>query len=174
MSEQTLKRAQDLEKKAALLDPSMQAVNPQWKARQILLLSNFNEEDIKDAFSPDTFAQKELLSEAAEAEKMILEGKKPKINRGADSNYMQHIIDFATNTETLSDEQYKKLMDFAMAHTDIAIENEARNIKEMIRQKRLEAMATATPPSTPTAPVVPNKPVSSPMPMPPQNTPAGM
>ena len=159
-SEQLLKRAREKEQAAALLP--LQAVNPQWKERKMLLLNGYTEEDVKEAFSPDTFAQKELLSEAAEAEKIIVEGGEPAINRGADSNYMQHIIDFATDTNDLSDEMYVKLMDFAMAHVDIAVENEARNIKEMIRNKKI-AMAgqgVATPPNTgaPTpgnAPVIP-------------------
>jgi hypothetical protein len=163
-SELQLKRVEENEKLAVLADPSIQ-VNPQWKARQMLLLKKFSEEDVKDAFSSDTFAVKELLSEAAQSEKDIVEGRMPRLNRGADSNFMQHIIDFATNTEDLSLKQYKDLMDYAMAHTDIAVENEARNIKKMIRDRMMAQMVqpqdpnkTATPisptPATSAAPVI--------------------
>ncbi len=146
-SEIALKRAKDNEKMMTL--GALQTVNPQWKERQMLLTKGFTEEDVKDAFSPETFAQKELLSEAAIAEKEIVEGGMPKLNRGADSNFMQHIVDFAVNTDDLSPEVYKKLMDYAMAHTDIAVENETRNIKDMIRQKKMQAFAQA-PLETPT------------------------
>lgn len=135
-SEIELKRIQDNEKVTALSLPDL-GINPQWKARQILLLKGFTDADIKDAFSASSFALKELLSEAAEAEREIVEGKTPKLNRGADSNYMQHIIDYATDTEDLDLKTYTALMKFAMDHTDIAIENESRNIKEMIRAQMM-------------------------------------
>lgn len=139
VSEIALKRAQDQEKKATVA--ALAAVNPQWKDRQMLLLSGFTEEDVKDAFSTDTFAQKELMSEAAQAEKDIVEGKNPPLNRGADANFMQHIIDFATNTEKLPLDTYQRLMDYAMAHTDIAVENQMRNAKEMVRKRQMDMMA---------------------------------
>jgi hypothetical protein len=165
-SELALKRAKDSEKLVVLESPAMQGVNPQWKAHQMLLLKGFTEEDIKDAFSPDSFAQKELMSEAAEAEREIVEGKLPKLNRGADSNFMQHIIDFATNTNDLTEPQYQTLMKYALAHTDIAIENEARNVREMIRAARLNSAAAAPPEiSAPSqSPVIPTStPLAQPM-----------
>lgn len=154
-SELQLKRIQDGQKFEALA--LVQTVNPQWKDRQTLLLKGFTEEDVKEAFSMDSFATKELLSEAAQAEKDIVEGKKPKVNRGADSNFMQHIIDFATNTDNLDLKTYETLMQYAMAHTDIAIENEARNIKEMIRNKKIAMASAGAAPSADGKPVaIPN------------------
>lgn len=154
-SELQLKRAQDNEKKGAL--SLLQAVNPQWKERQMLLLSNFTQEDVKDAFSTESFAQKELMSEAAQAEKEIVEGKTPALNRGADSNFIEHITDFATNTEDLPLGIYKKLMDYGYAHVDIAVENEARNVKEMIRQQLIarSGQSPASPQNTPISSPVP-------------------
>lgn len=154
-SEIALKRLQDNEKIAMLTSPILTSVNPQWRDREILLLKGYTEEDVKDAFSSDTFAQKEILSEAAQAEKDIVEGKTPGLNRGADANFMQHIVDFATDTEDLSDETYKKLMDYAMAHTEIALENGARNIKEMLRKKTMAQFSAPTPPVPPAKPTAP-------------------
>lgn len=156
-SEMQLKQINDNNKKNTL--PLLQTVNPQWKERQMLLLSNYTEDDVKDAFSTDTFAQKELMSEAAQAEQEIVEGKNPPLNRGADSNFMEHITNFATNTEDLDIETYKRLMDYAFAHTDIAVQNEARNIKDLIRQKKIEFLqrnnlSTVTPQDTAKAPVI--------------------
>ncbi len=148
-SETLLKTAKDQKKLNAIL--SLTTVNPQWKERQILLLAGMTEEEIKDAFSSDTFATREILAEAAEAEEKIIQGNTPPLNRGADSNFMQHIVDYAINTENLTDEQFKALMDYAMAHTDIAVENEARNVKEMIRNLKMKNIASqVTPESTPT------------------------
>ena len=137
-SELQLKKIKDNEKKTSL--SLLQTVNPQWKERQLLLLSNYSEEDVKDAFSTDTFAQKELMSEAAQAEKDIVQGLNPPLNRGADSNFIEHITNFATNTEDLPMETYKKLMDYGFAHVDIAVENEIKNVKEMIRQRKLKML----------------------------------
>jgi len=162
-SELQLKEAEKMRKKEALLGTT--TVNPQWKDREILLISGYTEDQVKDAFSMDSFAQKELMSEAAQAEKDIIEGKEVKLNRGADSNFMQHIIDFATNADDLTDEQYAALMEYAIAHTDIAVENEARNIKEMIRKKKLEMAAQggiADPNAAPTpGPQLPAKPTAT-------------
>lgn len=161
-SEFALKQLKD-NKKAAILAVT-ESVNPQWKDRQNLLLAGFTEEETKDAFSADTFAQKELMSEAAQAEKDILQGKSPLLNRGADSNFIEHIVNFATNSfpeatpeqvASMSESQrvsfdkdtitYQTLMDYAMAHEDIAVENETRNIKGMIREKKLQMFSQATP-----------------------------
>lgn len=177
-SELELKRAKDEDKVAVLESPAMVGINPQWKAQQLLLIKGFTPEEIKDAFSSDSFAKKELMSEASQAEKDIVEGKKPLLNREADSNFMQHIIDFANDAyPEATPEQYaslpaaakaaydketvvyKTLIDYAIAHTDIAVENEARNIKEMIRQKRMalagDPNAAQAVPASPIRPGVP-------------------
>ncbi len=142
-SELQLKRVQDQEKFAVLEDLSgnpNSGVNPQWVSREKLLLKGYTEDQIKDAFSQDSFATRELMSEAAQAEKDIVEGEMPKLNRGANAAFMQHIVDFATDTEGLDLETHNKLIEYAMAHTDIATENEARNIKDIIRKRRMSIM----------------------------------
>lgn len=157
-SEQLLKRAKDAEKAATLDSPAMASVNPQWKARQMLLLKGFTEEEVKEAFSANSFSQKELLSEAAQAEKDIVQGKKPKLNMGADTAFMQHIVDFAVNTNNLSREKIAELKDYALAHTDIVLQNQDRDMAEMIKRKKIAEFASLdnniiAPESTPTMPV---------------------
>lgn len=139
-SDLQLKKVQDNEKKTAL--GVLQTVNPQWKERQILLLSGFEEDDVKDAFSANSFATRELLSEAAMAEEDIVAGKKPKLNRGATADFMQHIIDFATNTDNLSTEIHGKLIDYAMEHTDIVLANLNRDVKKMLADRAAQALST--------------------------------
>jgi hypothetical protein len=141
-SEMELKRLRDSEKAEVL--PTLLAVNPQWKERQTLLLKGFTEEEVKDAFSQESFAEKELLSEAAQAEKDIVEGKAVKLNRGATASFMQHIVDFATNTDDLDDAIYAALMEFALAHQDIVIDNMNRDVKQMLAQRARIRLSTPT------------------------------
>jgi len=135
-----LKRAEEQEKLKSLTQT--QSVNPQWKDRQILLLSGFTEADVKDAFSTDSFAEKDLLSEAAQAEKDIIEGKKPSLNRGATEAYMQHLIDFAVNADNLPLDKYEEIMKFAESHASIAAQNMQRSVKEMIARRAKLALST--------------------------------
>lgn len=143
VSEMQLERAKNKEKAATLKE--VQTVNPEWKDRMLLTLNGFDNEDIKDAFSIQTFAEKELMSEAAQAEQDIVEGKTPAINRGATPAFLQHIKDFAVNTNDLTTEQFDKLMEYMNAHIDIAIENVSRNINEMLTQKAKTAISTSYP-----------------------------
>lgn len=124
----------------------VQSVNPQWKDRQYLLLTGFTEEDVKEAFSSESFAEKELMSEAAMAEKEIVEGKTPKPNRGATNSFMQHIIDFAVNTDDLPIETFKKLIAYAESHVDIVLENMNRSAKEMIAKRAKIKLSTGISP----------------------------
>lgn len=143
-SEQALERAKNQAKLGTL--ELLQVVNPEWKERQMLLASGFDEADVKDAFSQDSYADRELLSEAAEAERQIVQGEKPKLNRGATAAFMQHIIDFATNTDGLSQKTYKALMDYATAHAEIAAENMMRSAREMIAARAKQFLSTGTNP----------------------------
>lgn len=176
-AELQLKRIEDQEKFAVLQDLSANpnsGVNQMWVSREKLLLKGYTQADIRDAFSEDSFATKELMSEAAEAERLIVEGQEPELNRGANGAYMQHIVDFATDTEDLPLEVYVKLMEFAMAHSEIAVKNEARNIKEIIRKRRMSIMgedvkglnpnAKGEPQPTPTSPLSPPVPAGAPSP----------
>lgn len=146
ISELKLKEVEKARKLNALR--LVMSVNPQWKDRQTLLLTGFNEEDVKDAFSGESFAEKELMSEAAYSEKEIVEGKTCKLNRGATAAFMQHIIDFATNTDDLPLDVFNKLMDYAEAHLDIVLENMNRSAKEMIATRAKMRLSTGISPLT--------------------------
>lgn len=146
-SELKLKEIEKNKKIALLQSGQIQTVNPQWKDRQLLLLLGFTTEDLRDAFSPDSFAEKELMSEAAMAEKDIVEGKNPPLNKGASTSFMQHIVDFATNTDNLDIDVYNKLMEYAMAHKDIVINNMNRDVKKMLADRAKARLSTGLPTS---------------------------
>jgi hypothetical protein len=74
----------------------------------------------------DSNGSDELMSEAHQAIQEILAGDKPKLNRGATELYIQTIINYAQDSEDLTDEEYKTLIAFAEAHVPIASDNMVR------------------------------------------------
>lgn len=134
-------------------------VNPDWLAEAILRHGDFTEEEIKRALDINNFGDQEIMSEAAKACEMILEGKQPKINKGATSGFMQKIVDFATENE-MDSKTYDALMNYAMSHYDIAMKNMERKAKSILSMQ--------TPGTNPAAPVAP---AAASMPQMPQNMP---
>ncbi len=101
-----------------------QQLNPNWLVQEILRQGQWEEEQIRIAMSRET-TNLELLSEASQAIQMILKGKAPKINRGADTSFIQKIIDFAIDKDLKMD-IYTKMMAYAQAHMEIAVRNMTR------------------------------------------------
>jgi len=101
-------------------------LNQQWLIQQILKHGAFEEEEIRMALSKET-VNLELMSEASKAIQQILRGKTPKLNRGANTAFIQKIVDYAIDSD-VNFEIFKKLMDYANAHIPIAIENISRKI----------------------------------------------
>lgn len=146
-SEAQLQRAKDAEKADIL--GKVTTVNPQWKDREMLRLKGYTADELREAFSGFTMAERELLSEAAMAEKEIVEGKDPALNQGANAAFMQHIIDFAVNTNNLSQEAFDKLLEYAEAHTEIALENMNRNVHELLLERSKQRLSTPPDPNAP-------------------------
>lgn len=118
-------------------------VNPIWKDRETLKAAGYDEETLKEAFSLADPGLKSLLAEAAQAEQDILEGKTPKINRGANAAFMQHIMDFAKDL-SMPDKNKEnilaiKLMKYARDHALIAAKNEARNAIQIINEAKIKS-----------------------------------
>jgi len=99
-------------------------LNQNWVLQEILRGGQFEESDIKLAMSKEN-TNLELLSEASQSIQQILAGKKPKLNKGADTSFIQKIIDYATDNEVKMD-VYMALMNYAKAHLKIAMQNMAR------------------------------------------------
>ena len=119
----------------------MQTMNPNWLVEQILRTGQFEDEDIKSAFDKDTYGDRELMSEAAMAIEEILEGKEPKVNRGANASFIQKILDYAMDTD-LDDAVFFKLTKFAEAHVLIAAENMARKAQSMIAEQHMATVGS--------------------------------
>ena len=59
----------------------------------------------------------------------ILDGKKPKENRGADTLFMQTIVDFAYDSDDLEQDVFQALILYADSHADIATQNAVRKAR---------------------------------------------
>jgi hypothetical protein len=128
-------------KRKAEILPNLQTVSPEWKEREILAIAGYTDAEIKEAFTQLPYTSRELISEAMQAVEDILVGKRPALNYGANVVFMQRIIDKATDVSMSNKARERKmanqLLEYAMAHTDIVLENETRLATEMIRNRNM-------------------------------------
>lgn len=125
---------------------AVKTVNPRWKDREILKNAGYTDEDIKIAFSDLDASNEALMSEAAFAIEEIQSGKKVSLNRGANTAFMQKIIDYATDLDISDKAKEEKisvdLYNYAMAHTEIVIQNMHRSAGEMVMRQGMNGALT--------------------------------
>lgn len=120
-------------------------ISPKWKLKSSLRLGGFNDDDVEEAMDKENDVNRQLLEEADEAIQDILLGETPLKNRGANTSFMQRILDFDTdnlNYIKLDDdgreigidkkvyEQSQRLKAYAQAHQEIVIENMQRDLRQ--------------------------------------------
>lgn len=116
-------------RKEALLgigsDPVLAGVvNPKWRAEQILKsIGDFEDVDVAEALDTQTFGSKKILAHASVAIQQILSGKKAEQYFGADTAFMQKIIDVAKEKQGKDPALASKLIDYAMSHEQIVQQN---------------------------------------------------
>lgn len=123
-----------------LVDPTV--INPKWKNEQILRsVGEFEDEEIAQAQDLKTYNDRKSLSKASEAIQLIITNKEIELWHGATPAFMQKIVDFANDKRsTLKSGKYDELMEYAMAHVDIAKENIDRTILEQALNQSQSAM----------------------------------
>lgn len=129
-------------------------VNPKWRTEETLRsVGGYDDAEIANALDTKTYSDKKALAHAAESIQLILRNKKPELWYGANTAFMQKIVDFATDNKSSLGEKYNTLMDFSMAHTPIAEENMTRKANEEIRtmQQQQPALGGGAPTPAPTA-----------------------
>lgn len=149
-----------------------QTMSAHWLAKNQLKLAGFDDEDLAEAFDTSSDADKTLMDEASNAIQMLLLGKFPRLNMGANAAFIQKIVDFSydnldyikinnkgqqTGIDAKVKGQYDALMAYANAHKQIAIQNAIRKAKEVAAKEREQQGPPA--PGTPTGvvkPPVPN------------------
>ena len=105
--------------------------NPKWILEKTLLASSFSDEDVRAGLDVESYANREVLLRAAEAIDDIINGRETKLYRGANTAFLQKILDFATD-EAEEKEVYVKLINYIEAHSLIVMEN--MNRKLMLKQ----------------------------------------
>lgn len=126
-------------------DPEVRAqVNPKWLAEQILTGAEYEGEEIRAAMDVKDYGNKEVLAKAAESIKLLLQGKKAEIFRGANTAFLQKILDESMKPG-INAKQYDRLWSYGQAHIPIVMENTAR----------MEVMERARQGATPQAPQEP-------------------
>lgn len=110
-------------------------IGDKWLAEQILRTGEYEEDEIKSAMNKEEGSNAELMSEGAKAIEEIIDGQQPKLNRGANIAYIRKIVDYAIEeSDSLDDQTFANLMDFAFQHESIAEQNE-------VLQQKLTQMA---------------------------------
>ena len=129
---------------ATLQPDELTILSPRWRAEMKLRSIGIEEDDIRMAFDIDNQGNREILSEASQLIQDCLAGKPYKLNRGANTAFIQKIVDYAIDTDLPLD-KYEKLMAIAEEHIPIAQENMARKAVQMMAQQG--AMPPPTPPT---------------------------
>lgn len=130
-------------------DPVLrQRVNPGWYLREVLMLGGYDAETVRVASDTQNDADDDLMSEAAQAIEDIIEGREPKVNRGATTGFVKKIVDFAYDTD-IDMKMFKKLVAYAEKHIPIAQENMQRQV---VKIQAAAAMASIGQPGNKTAP----------------------
>lgn len=139
------------QKKGALqmiqVDPILrQSVNPKWYLEQVLSgVGGYDKEEVRVALDTQNDADDDILAEASQSIEDIITGKKPKKNRGATTGFIQKIIDYAYNEETLSEELFDKLVKYAQSHLEIAKQNAIRKARGVLMNQGLPVGNTGAP-----------------------------
>jgi hypothetical protein len=132
---------------ATLAEDELMITSPRWRAETKFRILGIDEDEIRMAFDKENEGNREILAEASQLIQDCLAGKPYKLNRGANTAFIQKIMDYATDTD-LPLEKYEKLMAIAEEHIPIAQENMARKAVQMMAQQGMmpgpEAQPTAT------------------------------
>jgi hypothetical protein len=104
----------------------MDNVNLTWLTEQMLLNGEFDDEAVRVALDKENDGNREILARASEAIEEIVEGKNPKLFRGANTAFQQKILDFALDNTDDDFELYQRLLEYIHKHDDIVVENMTR------------------------------------------------
>ncbi len=104
-------------------------MNPAVTIEEVLRNGGWEEVSIKRFLDTQPPGTEVLISQAHQAIQDILNGKKPKLVRGATTLFMQTIVDYCDDASDLPTDKYVALMDYAKAHQQIVLENAMRKVQ---------------------------------------------
>jgi len=126
-----------------------QKLNPTWVIRTSLQEGEFTDDEIQEALDSQSDQNRELMLEADQAIQEILEGKTPKLNRGANVAFVQRIIDWEKDNinyikedGSLIKKQYElsqKILGYAEMHMQppflIVQNNMVRDVRQVYQEQ---------------------------------------
>lgn len=136
-TEQEIKDSEIKAKKrseALSLLANSQNINTQKRDEEILRsVGEYSDEDIADFLDVKTYSDRKSIAKASEAIQAILSDKEPEMWFGATIAFMEKIIEYASDKRSTLGDKFKKLMDYAMQHSDIVRNNIDRAVAEQTR-----------------------------------------
>jgi hypothetical protein len=135
MAEDEAKKQRLVEVMGTLQPDELMILSPRWRAETKLRSIGLEEDEIRMAFDIDSDGNREILAEASQMIQDCLAGKDYKLNTGANTAFVQKILDFATDADDLKPGEYEKLMQIVEVHIPIAEENMARKAVAMMAQR---------------------------------------
>lgn len=145
-------------------DPKMAtSVNQKWRIEQILLNGEYTDEEVRVALDTENEGNREVLARASEAIQQIIEGKQPKLFRGATTGFQQKVLDFATDNTDGDFELFQELVAYSDAHDKIVMENMSRKALKARAQQGMGLPPASGPNGEPPAqsPLAPGAPSPS-------------
>lgn len=122
-------------------------VNARKRAEEILRsIGDYEDADIAEFLDVKNQSDKKSIAKAAEAIQLILQGKQPELWYGATPAFMQKIVDFATDKRSTLKDKFDALLDYAMSHEEIAMQNIERKAMEdarLMSQQQMQPAAAA-------------------------------
>lgn len=125
-------------------------ISPKWLIEITLKTAGFTEDEVNRAMDIENEGNSQLIKEADESIKMILLNKNVKLNRGANTAFIQHILNYEADNldfemldkagkvvkiDKKKAELSQKLRDYAKAHIELALQNSVRNVRQIIAKE---------------------------------------
>lgn len=113
-------------------------------------IAGFDDETIRQLQDTSEYGNASLMAKAERDIEMILDGEKVEPNQAATTAYKQRIVDFLTNNqESLSMEEFRKIVAYAESLNEIIARNMVRNANEMLFNQQMTQMSQPLPPVDP-------------------------
>src|ERR1019366_1416928 len=122
-------------------------VGPKWTIEEMLRNGGYEDEEIRLALDTQNYGNKDQLAKAAEAIEDLMNKKQPKLNRGANTAFVQKLIDFANDNTDGNPPLFTAIMKYAAAHKQIIAENMTR--QAMPRQPAIATSGQPVPAANP-------------------------
>jgi hypothetical protein len=111
-------------------------------------IAGFDDETIRQLQDTSEYGNASLMAKAERDIEMILDGEKVEPNQAATTAYKQRIVDFLTNNqESLSMEEFRKIVAYAESLNEIIARNMVRNANEMLFNQQMAQMSQPLPPA---------------------------